>query len=90
MSCKPCPSTWRVMLALLLLLVSACGTQPVAPLPPAPLQVPPLPASARQPPLPALCSPTCSVGLMTLRADWQRRLIEATPPAEGASGPTTR
>lgn len=61
----------KLTLAVLLLLLSACGSMPIASPPVAPPQVPKLPLAAQQPKPPALCSPTCSQGLTKLRESLQ-------------------
>jgi predicted nucleic acid-binding Zn ribbon protein len=65
-------------LLVLILLASACTTQPepwqaeqVAP--PA---IPPLPNEARQPPAPQWCSQTCSSGLTSERESWQKLMTQ--------------
>jgi len=80
-----------LLIALLpMLLLSACGTPPVASPPVAvqPARVPPLPQAARQPPMPSICSPTCLEGLTRERGSWQQLLTQPEPLASPASAPT--
>ena len=82
----------RLMLAALLLSLAGCQTLPEPSPPsvtPAP-RVPALPPQARQPEPPALCLPSCSAGLMTLRESLQHMLTDLEPPASPASGLGTR
>lgn len=76
----------RPMLAGLLSLLAACQT-PSEPSPPSVTperRLPALPPAARQPEPPALCSPSCSAGLMTLRESLQRMLTEPEPQGSPA------
>ena len=85
------PRLSRLMLAGLLLSLAGCQTLP-EPLPPSVTPAPRLPAlppAARQPEPPAICSPSCSAGLMTLRESWLRMLTEPEPPGSPARPPTT-
>ena len=79
----------------LMLSLNACESQPQKPQPiqpplvVKPASAPPLPDSAKQPDLPALCSPTCLGGLTKLRESWLPLLTPHTPPASSASPTTT-
>lgn len=52
------------------------------------VQLPPLPASARQPQTPSACLPTCLQALTQERERWLTSLTAPTPPASAASKPT--
>lgn len=79
---------WRApLLAALVLLLTACVTQP--PAPPQGLRPPPLPAIARQPPTPPECTPTCSDALSSELESWQSMLTQPAPQGRPASAPTT-
>lgn len=89
------PPAYSMLLALLALLLmlplAACETQPLQPSPAAvrSVQLPPLPAFARQPTIPSECLPSCLDGLTRERTFWQTLLIGDTSPAEPASESTT-
>ena len=67
-----------LMLLLLMLLASACTTQPSnwQPEQAAPAAIPTLPSEARQPPALPWCFPTCSGGLTRERESWRQRMTE--------------
>ena len=88
---KPFLSPWTMLAILLLLLTSGCVTQPKT-LPPSPVrgvQLPPLPATARQATTPSVCSPTCSDALTKERESWRQSLTKAASVGSPASAPTT-
>lgn len=90
------PRRKSTALALTLLaplaLLTACGQQPLQPPGPAvePAKIPPLPKAARQPATPDWCLPTCSAGWTREVEAWRGLLMNAVPPAQPASAPTTR
>ena len=81
---------WRVLLLVPLLLVAACATSSLPPVPAPAAPIPPLPAEARQPKPPSDCLPTCSEGLMRLRNELLHTLQKLRSPAPPANAPTTR
>ncbi len=82
------PSALALMLLPLALLLSACA-KPLQPQLPPPAAIPPLPTAAKQPEPPAICSPTCSAGLTTLRTTLLDSLIKHTQPGAPASAHTS-
>lgn len=76
------------VLALLLVLCSACSTVTPPPLPVV-VQRLPLPAEARQPPTEPECVPDCLIGLGRLLDDTLPLRMPAATPARPASGSLT-
>lgn len=82
---------WKLILLWLALALTACATSSApSPVPIAvnvtrQVQLPPLPASARQPAQPSECLPTCSKALTQERERWQRLLTDPGPQGSSAS-----
>ena len=87
---KPYSATRRALALPLLLLLTACAAPP-QPLPSAPVrsvQIPPLPAYARQP-TPSVCLPSCLDALTIERLSWQKLLTPPESPGGLANGNMT-
>lgn len=87
---KPMRVSWLPLLLLPLLVACASAPPNLLVTPPAPaLQIPPLPASARQPdPPPPICSPTCLESWSKKAEGWLRTPTPAAVPASSASAAT--
>lgn len=82
------PTRPGLMLGMLALLLTGCGSVSTSYLPPPePARIPPLPTEARQPTIPSECLPTCSKRLTAERESWLNMPIKPASPASPVSGP---
>ena len=89
---RPFLPLWTALALLLLWLISGCATQPqtLQPSLVRGVQLPPLPAVARQGATPSVCLPTCLDALTSERESWLILLTPGTSQAAPVNGPTMR